>query len=400
MGKIKKGQVWFTDFVIATLIFTFVLIAYYTYTTNISKQHSLTADELVSDAESISSSLLLEGFPDDWDSATVQSIGITNNNQRINKTKFNEFMKISYNKTKKLFGTTYDYLLFFLNESGDVQNVEGFCGTGKPEVNISYDLTAAYFYKDDISDQFLKSFMRDYFDVDIYTKDGSESDAIGDLCDLTNNIDNYGVVVLEAPEISSGNPCGKFGAFKTAAEPWVENGGFLMISGELVSGQKKEMVGAAYEKDAGLSSPQEHATVVNEDEYLNFQLGGGLIFDQGFTVEDAGTIPPAVDFMDIARFNCTGPSTCDIEFEDILDNKIAIARWSYGEGKVFFFSDFDAEYFAGDFQETLEVSTRKWIGAQCLPINISNIERKNLVKIERLVIYKSKLVKMVLYLWQ
>ena len=86
---------WFTDFVIGTLIFTLMLIWYYTYTTNISKQDSLTANDLISDAESMSSSVLLSGFPDNWDASTVQGIGVTNNNQRINKTKFNEFMKIN-----------------------------------------------------------------------------------------------------------------------------------------------------------------------------------------------------------------------------------------------------------------------------------------------------------------
>ena len=164
-----------------------------------------------------------------------------------------------------------------------------------------------------------------------------------------------------------------------------------MISGELVAAQKKDLVGVKFEKGAGLSSSEEYATVVNEDEFLEFELTAGLIFDQGFTVEDAG----ATNFKDIARFN-----ESELLYSEILDNKIAIARWEYGNGKVIFFSDFDATYFVSDFQENLEASIRKWIRAQCLPFDFSNIIRENLVKIDRLLIYKSNIVKMVLYLWQ
>ena len=89
-----------------------------------------------------------------------------------------------------------------------------------------------------------------------------------------------------------------------------------------------------------------------------------------------------------------------MEFDDIKANgDIALARWPRGEGKMLFFSDFDADYLAGDFQTILEGSANKWANAVCLPINISNIKRDNLVRIDRLVIYKSDKIKMVLYLW-
>jgi len=387
----KKSQAFFSDFVIALLIFTAMIIIYFAYTTNLPNQDAGLLEDILSDAKAFSSSLTSSGYPNNWNANNVVRIGFTDNNNKIDNPKFNEFNKINYNKSKKLLGTIYDYFLFFVNESDDLQNIEGICGNGNSEVEIEYDIKAAYFYKDAGGDQFLKNFMVNKFNADVYTKDGDEPDAIGDLCDLTNVISNYGVVVLEAPEMSAGAPCGKFGAFKSAADAWVNSGGFLMISGELVTGQNKVMVGGSFNKGQGLSSSQEHATVVNEDEFLDFELASGLIFDQGFTVEDAG----ATNFNDIARFN-----ESDIEFEDILDNKIAIARWKYGDGKVIFFSDFDATYFVENFQENLEESTKKWIGANCLPFDFSNIKRENLVKIDRLLIYKSDIVKMVLYLWQ
>ena len=62
MRKIqRKAQMWFTDFIIGILLFSLVLISYYTYTTNISKQDSSATDNLISNAKSVSSSLTSGG---------------------------------------------------------------------------------------------------------------------------------------------------------------------------------------------------------------------------------------------------------------------------------------------------------------------------------------------------
>ncbi len=381
-----KSQAFFSDFAVSTLIFVIFIIIYFNYTKNLSNQGN-GLDNLLANAETISLHLTSDGYPSNWNSNNVVRVGFTDNGNKINNQKFNEFEKMNYNKSKKLLGTMYDYFIFFLNESGNLTNVEGFCGAGYPEIDVKYDIKAAYYYKDNNNDQFLKSFMENEFNSDVYCKDDDDCPG-ATLDDLRNNINNYGFVVLEAPEWSVGN---QYNPFKPVAESWVDSGGFLMISGELVSGQKKEMVGAAFEKGQGLSSSQERATVVRQDEFLNFEVEQSLIFDQGFTVENAGQ---AVDFTDIARFN-----ESDIDFDDILNNKIAIARWSYGNGKVFFFSDFDATYFKGNFQENLKASIKKWIGAKCLPFDISKIKRDNLVRVDRLIFYNSKILKMVLYSW-
>ena len=385
MKNNAKAQMWFTDFVIGILIFSFMLIVYYTYTANISKQNSIVVEDLIADGESISSSLLLAGYPNDWNSANVQSIGITNNNQRINNTKFTELMGVGYNKSKKLFGTVYDYVLFFVNESDDIKNIEGFCGTGNPLVIFTYEINAAYYYRGPGEEEYLKSLMENEFDADIYREDGTPG--VDDLSALISRINNYGVVVMESPELSTSN----FNDFKAAAEPYVNIGGFLMFGGQLLAAQGKTITGVTFYKKSGLSESDRLTTVVREDEFLTFEERNNVIFTQAYYVENSS----ATDFKDIARFNET-----DIEFEDILDNKIAIARWTYGEGKVLFFSDFDADYFAGDFQENLEASTQKWVGARCLPVNLGVIDMKNLVRIERLLIYDSKPIKMVLYLWR
>lgn len=384
----SKSQAFLSDFVVAALIFVVIIVIYFNYTRSLSAQDSSSLEGLLADAKIISSSLTSGGYPDNWQASTVVRIGFTDDSNRIDNTKFGEFVTINYNKTRRLLGATNEYFLFFVNESGNVTNVEGFCGFGNALVNVDYDIKAAYYYKDpEDVDQYLKSFMEDEFDADVYTEDGIPN-GINDLFDLRDNRNNYDVIVLEAPEWSGG---GQYNNVKDEFEEWTSNGGFLMISGELVSGQKKQMVGASFEKGAGLSSPQERATVVNTDEYLSFQVRDGLVFDQGFTAKEEGE---AANFKDIARFN-----ESDVEFNDILNNKIAIARWEYGNGKVFFFSDFDAEYFQGNFLEQVKSAFKRWAGAKCLPIDISNIKRDKLVRIDRILIYNSRIVKMVLYVW-
>ncbi len=377
-----KAQIWFTDFVIAILIFSFILIAYYTYTTNISKEDFSSMDNLVADAKTISSSLTTGGSPENWNSDNVEIVGFTDEYNRIDNTKFVEFTKINYNKTKKLLGTPYDYSLFFVNESNDVQNVEGFCGTGNSEVNITYDLSAAYYYEGPGQENVMKGFMETNFNADVYYDKNKGAEDNEDQEALRDNINNYDFIVIEHPTWSNAD----FSAFVDIADPWVKAGGILFVGGQMGVSQNSDGLGVIFKKDAGEALKNEDATVLREDEFLAFHVDDKITFEQAYFVKNNG----ATDFIDVARFD-------NIIRDD--ENAIALARWSKDSGGVLFFSDFKATYLAGDFQAILEASATKWANAVCLPINIIGLERDNLVKTERLVIHNSDQMKMVLYLW-
>jgi len=386
----KQAQMWFTDFVIGMVIFSLVLISYYTYTTNISKQDSVVMNNLISDVKTVTSSLTSSGYPNNWNSNTVTRIGFTDNYNRIDNDRFNEFNKINYNTSKKLLGTTYDYLLFFVNESGDVQNIEGFCATGSGTVNISYELSAAYYYQNRDEEQFLKSFMEDDFQATVYCDGGPKCDFLP-FSDFISDINNYDFIVVEHPTWSTSN----FDSFESVADPWVQNGGILFVGGQLPSANQHAAFGVEFNKKAGQSESDRLSTVVNEDEFVVFNLKDNIIFTQAYYIEDVSI---GADLKDIARFNGTW-----INFDDIkLNGDIALARWPRGtnDGKILFFSDFDANYLAGNFQDILEGSAQKFSNAVCLPIDFTGVERDNLVKVERMVVHNSDLVKMVFYLWQ
>ena len=373
MKKIKpKGQIWFNDFVIGSIIFSLLLISYYAYTWNLASKDAENINNLDSDAQAISSSLLRSGFPSNWDNNTVQSIGITNNDQSISSSKLTNLHRLSYNMTKKLFGTPYDYLIFFQNDSNAMLNVEGICSIGHPVVNVTYKVKAAYYF-DNYDDAYLKDYMADTLKADIY----SEQSGYDDFDVLKSKINNYDFLVIEHPLFSTN----EFNKYKDSIEGFVSDGKILMLSGEIVSGQDKNMLNVGFKKKSGQSISDRNSTVVYEDPFLDLNLGENIIFAQAYYVNNNA----ATDYIPIAEFNS--------------DSNDAIAKWTYGSGKVFYFSDFDVNYLNGDFVSKVEDAANRLGDFQCNPISLDNIKYNNFLKVDRYLVYKGKIIKMVLYLW-
>jgi len=121
--------------IIAVLIFSAAILIYYKTTTNLSDQDEELLDDLLIDAKSISNSLMSQGCPYNWIEDNVVRIGITNDN-RINETKLEQFSRIPYNDSRKLFGTAYDYYVYFRDRNNDIIPFnETLEGIGKPGVD-------------------------------------------------------------------------------------------------------------------------------------------------------------------------------------------------------------------------------------------------------------------------
>ena len=368
----SKAQTLYIDFTIGLLLFTFTLIAYINYTNNFQNDEGSGLDIMLTDAKAISSSLTLSGYPSNWDNATVIRIGIADE-QRVNSTKLNYFKHLNYTNTKTKFGTIYDYFIFFINDNGEILNMHGVCGIGHPLINLTYNLNSAYYYKLD-SDSFLKDFMIQTFKADVY-KD--------DIASLSSNINKYQFLVIEHPLLTGS----EIGAYKGMLESFSSKGGSLMISGELAAPSTNNMVGVVFNKKNGQSSSQRTAIVNNTDKYLSLTVGQSMLFNQYFYVEnDTSSSVPALELKAIAAFNQT-------------DDK-AIAKWIYGNGTVYFFSDFDVSFFSGGSIKIVENLAKSFIEGTCNPINLTNIKIDKLVKTERYLSYNSKIVKMIAYVWK
>ncbi len=371
----SKSQAWYMDFAIALLLFTFTIVVYFSYTNNVQNQNKGELDLMTKDAKAISNSLALEGYPDDWNNATVVRIGITDD-QQLNATKLKALKKFNYLLSRRKFATSYDYFVYFVNDKGEVLNIKGVCGAGYPIINLTYNIRSAYYYSDD-DDKFLLDFMNNTFKADIYFGDNPSDD--NDIDALVTNLSKYQFLVMEHALLSGGD----FSTNKDKFENFSSRGGLLMISGELAAPESNNMVGADFKKKSGQSSSQRTAIVNNTEPYLSLSMGQSMVFNQYYNVENKSE---AVNFLRIATFNQT------------WDN--AISKWKYGNGTIYFFSDFDVSVFNGNFGDVVEEAAAGIVEGTCNPINLTAISPKNLAKTERYLIYDSKPVKMLVYVWQ
>jgi len=132
---LSKAQVFSLDLIIGVIIFGSAILIYYKSATNLSDQDEALLDDLLIDAKSISGSLMSQGYPYNWSKDDVIRIGISDNN-RINETKLEQFSKIPYKDSRKLFGTAYDYYVYFKDRNNDIVPFnETLEGIGKPVEN-------------------------------------------------------------------------------------------------------------------------------------------------------------------------------------------------------------------------------------------------------------------------
>jgi len=388
-----KAQAWYADFAVALLLFIFTLAVYFSYINNVQREEKSGLDVVIKDAKAISSALVLSGYPTNWTNETVIRVGIADDH-KLNSIKLRAFKRLNYSITKKYFGTIYNYFVYFVDKKGEPLNINSVCGAGYPLINTSYNIKSAYYYQDP-ADSFLKDFMKDTFNADIYFDDNPLN--FDDIDGLISNLSKYSLLVLEHP----GFPTSVLDNHYRELNNYTARGGHLILSGRLVAAaSEKYLNGIRFLKRFGDSDKNEEAIVTNSDEHLALNVGDSMQFKQYYHVTN--DTPPTIEtdpdnpnYNPVPAVNFKNLSTYTNFPEDI-----AIARWDYGNGTVYFFSDFDVSAFNGNFLQVVEDLTTSFIGGTCTPINISVISPKNLARIERYLTYNSQVVKMVVYVWQ
>jgi hypothetical protein len=138
----KNGQVWYTDFMIGILIFVLVIFIYYAYAHNVTEDPSDISTDLVMEAKSISSSLVMQGSPSDWNKTNVEIIGLTNGDQRIVQEKLDAFANMTYSEIKTKLRTPYDYYIYFEDVDGNIVPIGDKDGIGLQSTNSTDNLVA------------------------------------------------------------------------------------------------------------------------------------------------------------------------------------------------------------------------------------------------------------------
>jgi hypothetical protein len=109
----RKAQVWYTDFMVGVLIFSIVVVSYFYYVEHTEYSDDALVNYLISEAKTISNYLVTEGYPANWTSANVSTVGITDGNHRINEGKLQDFNSWGYEERRSYLHTTKDYYFYF-----------------------------------------------------------------------------------------------------------------------------------------------------------------------------------------------------------------------------------------------------------------------------------------------
>ena len=126
----KKAQVWYIDFMIGILIFVIVIFIYYEYANNFNQNPGDITSDFVMEAKAISSSLITQGSPVNWNQSNVIIIGLTDGNQRLIQEKLDMFADMGYGSTKTKFRTPYDYYFYLEDVDGSIIQINGEDGIG------------------------------------------------------------------------------------------------------------------------------------------------------------------------------------------------------------------------------------------------------------------------------
>jgi hypothetical protein len=126
----KKAQIWYTDFMLGILVFVVVIFVYYEYAYSIDQNPADITSDIMMDAKSISSSLITQGSPADWNQSTVKIIGLTDGEQRIVQEKLDMFANMTYAQTRTKLRTPYEFYIQFEELNGSIIQINGKDGIG------------------------------------------------------------------------------------------------------------------------------------------------------------------------------------------------------------------------------------------------------------------------------
>ena len=348
------------DFAIALLLFTFTLVVYFSYTTNFQKQEQVDLNVMLTDAKAISTSLTLGGYPTDWDNVTVMRIGISDE-QKLNESKMRHFSELKYNETKRRFATVYEYFVFLEGSNKSLSNFGIKCGVGHPIINVTRKFKrAGYFRQAEYQMEDEVTQLETKLGINIY-RDWTSA------ANLLSNVSKYDFILMETPKLSTSQA--------SDLNDYVANGGFVFVSERIITKENDIVLGINFTKRVACN---QNATVIVDDLFLTLKKGDKFE-------------PAECPYIE-------GPVTKIAEFPD---GKIAIAKWNYGKGNVYFFSDFDVQYLPTlqqNVADAIEASITDCGTSDDIQVNKTNAKR--FVKIERFLNYNSRIVKMVVYLWQ
>lgn len=371
------------------MIFTLAIWLFFQYYDPITEQKNTILDELSVDVKSISNMLLTPGYPPNWTNATVQMLGFTNAEGEFDSLKLSYFLNMSYEDQKKHMNTRHNFLVYFLNENNSILQIDGHCGIGDPQViNDTYVIALSYVYREasgnELRDEMLEIANESNITVDIFRLSNGQVDE--NLYDyLTYNHSNYVLAVLDDIEMTNSSTEYNQELLETLTR---EQNTMLFVIGDLTGSnpQNRLILGVNFTDNSGCGS-YPNITITNPDPLLTFNYGDILEPQECHYVNSTIVTP-------IGQLYQKNPGA------GLKD--AAIGKWEYGNGTVYYFSHFKAEYLgeADEYQNKIKQAINQYVKDCFVVLDLDQGDAKNRVVLTRLAKYNNQLIKMVMYLWE
>lgn len=354
----KRGQAWYIDYILATFIFVIGLIVYIEFESNISQEEEGTLNELVFDSETLTNNLMSEGVPRNWSVSDVNIPGLLSN-KSLDRIKYNSFTQLNYDLTRYIFGTTFHFSLHFQDRDSNTIYIAKNCKAGNSAINstlVSLD-PVAYYY--DTGRENHTGYYSGILNLHVYNESNKSA--------FLSGLEDYDTVIVEDPLLDDED-------LENLTE-FVQNGGRLFISGEILDKSSYAFLGNTHNSTPASTN----ATVIFEEEYLDLYIGDLISFDATPQIE-AGT-----GSMAIANYSI---------------NSSAIVRTDFGSGTAYYLPSFSGIRGASLVEEILLQTLEMLVTGRCTDIDLESLDHNKLIKTERFMAFDSRIIKMVVYLWQ
>lgn len=131
--KSKQAQIWSLDLMAGVALFLIGIVIFFTYSINQSGEAEDKLELLFYEGKVVANSLVSSGYPEQWNSGNVITLGIADEG-RINNTKLQALHDMiqagNYTQTKNMLNTIYDYYIFFEDNMTSIPGSPD--GIGKP----------------------------------------------------------------------------------------------------------------------------------------------------------------------------------------------------------------------------------------------------------------------------
>jgi hypothetical protein len=353
---------------------------------NLRFDERLEYEDMVTLALQISNGLVrTPGYPVNWNSTNVKIIGLAKEDRVLSTEKLSNFVSLTSNQMKTALNIPlYNFYFALLSLNSSTINLTKYMQDNNMRI--------AYYQKETYMDEEMKTLLQQFI-IDFYYKDPNPDDPeCQDPClgkqDLLANINNYNFILLEDPHLT-------YSSELAVVEEWVSEGGWLFVSEHI----KETSLGITYFQ-RGKNDADIKMTVINTDPYLTLELGEWLLPEEIPYVDDTyiptGNEFDAVDYITIAEYE---------------DNTDGISRWKYGNGTIYYFSDFfirqhnlpiNLPVIVGNAMREIIIQIGGSIGSEAFTIMLSqgvDGGEKNVVSIRRYVTYENKEAILLFKLW-